>query len=223
MLVQGKNIALIEGYQSRTKTAQKLKSETKVMSKQKKELDKKGVNPLSTNNLPNPTIDTIFYETFSGDTLDNLWVENSGTDNMKGVNDSIFGKVLRITCNQPNGDSFIEYDLTKIARGKMLKLKGDIKTENIKRGTQSFEIGQLAIKFQMGDKCIYEAVQNLVGTSDWNTYSAHEDGSSGIDNTDKGSYVFKIPEDAQNVILYLGLQNCTGTIYFKDINVIEYK
>jgi hypothetical protein len=217
-LGNSQNEALVEGYKRIAKPPKNVDNEIKDTPEQR-EITKNNVN----NFLFNQSIDTIFFESFNGATLDNVWLENSGTDNMVGVEDPVFGKVLKITSKRPNGNSFLEYDLTKIARGKMLSLKGDIKLENIKRGEQPYEVGQLAIKFQVGEKWVYEAVQNLKGSSDWNTYSAHEDGSTDIDNTDKGSYVFKIPENAENVILYLGLQNCTGTIYFKNIRVLEYK
>jgi len=221
-IANSQSLALIAGYQSTAKQTQKRDIELKVPSKQKNTIKNEELNncKLATNTFLKSSNDTLFYESFNGNTLDNEWIENSGTDNMIGVNDSVYGKVLKISCNQANGNSFIEYDLTKIARGKILRLEGDIKFENIKRGEQSYEIGQLAIKFQVGDKWIYEAVQNLVGSSEWKTYFAHEDGRSIIDNTDKGSYMFMIPENAENVILYLGLQNCTGTIYFKNIRII---
>lgn len=224
-IANGQNTALIDGYQHVVKQTQKRDIESKVTPKQNNKIKNEETNnaKLTTNNLFQSSNDTLFFESFNGNTLDNEWIENSGTDNMIGVNDSVYGKVLKISCKKPNGNSFIEYDLTKIARGKMLRLKGDIKFENIKRGEQSYEKGQLQIKFQVGGKWIYESVQNLKGSSEWNTYSAQQDGDSNIDNTDKGSYVFKIPENAEDVILQLGLQNCTGTIYFKNIRVIEYK
>lgn len=219
------NPALIEGYKLLVNHSKKRVIEAKVNPKQKNIIkdEESNNNKVTSNDFFKSPTDTLFYESFNGKTLDNEWVENSGTDNMIGVNDSVYGKVLKISCEQPNGNTFIEYDLTKIARGKMLSLKGDIKLENVKKGEQFFEIGQLQIKFQVGGNWIYESVQNLKGSSEWNTYSAQQDGNSNIDNTDKGSYVFKIPENAENVILQLGLQNCTGTIYFKNIRVIEYK
>lgn len=168
--------------------------------------------------------DTLFRESFSSKSFDNSWLSNSSTDNMIGYTDPITNeKYLKITCKRPNGDSFLEYDLTNVIRGKKIQLKGSIKTENIISGGKSWEIGQLGIKFKIEDKVFYECVQNLSGTSDWDNYSAQEDGTDIRDNTDNGPYVFYIPENAKNVTLYLGLQNCTGTIFFKEIKVVEVK
>lgn len=168
--------------------------------------------------------DTLFSESFSNKSFDNLWLSNSSTDNMIGYIDPITKKkCLKITCKRQNGNSFLEYDLSNMIRGKKIQLKGYIKTENIISGGRSWEIGQLGIKFQIEDITFYECVQNLSGTSDWDNYSAQEDGSDTRDNTENGPYVIYIPENAKNVTLYLGLQNCTGTIYFKNIKVIEVK
>jgi len=163
----------------------------------------------------------VFKESFSNDVLDNTWIANSGTNNMKAVNDSVHKKVLKISSDNPNGDSFLEYDLTDKLRGKKIRLKALIKTDNIRRGAQIFEVGQLCIKFKVDNIVFYEAVQNLVGSMDWAEHSAHEDGRYSLDNTDNGEYAFYIPENATNIILYLGLQNCTGSIYFKDVEVSE--
>lgn len=168
--------------------------------------------------------DTLFYESFSHKSFDNLWTSNSPTENMIGYFDpTAKKKYLKIFCTRPNGNSFLEYDLTNKIKGKKVQLKGFIKTDDVKRGGQSWEVGQLGIKFNVENKIFYECVQNLEGTSDWDHYSAQEDGSDNRDNTENGPYVFYVPENAKNVTLYLGLQNCTGTIYFTDITVVEIK
>ena len=163
----------------------------------------------------------LFQETFLNKTFDNTWIANSGTNNMNAYIENGIKKGLKISCKNPDGNSFLEYDLTNKVRGKKLRINAFIKTENIIRGSQSYEIGQLCMKFNVNGIDIYEAVQNLVGDRDWAKYSAHQDGRTSLDNTTDGDYVFKVPENATNVILYLGLQNCTGTIYFKNVKVIE--
>lgn len=162
----------------------------------------------------------LFKESFSEQALDNNWLENSGTKNMMGYNDSRYGKVLKISNKYPQ-ISFIEYFLDNSYKGKNLKLECKIKVENIEQGEYKYEIGQLAIEYQVGEKFVYPAVQGLVYTKDWDTYYAREDGSTALDDTGIGPFVFTIPENAKNIRLYLGLQNCTGTIYFKDLMLYE--
>lgn len=162
----------------------------------------------------------LFKESFSDRALDNNWLDNSGTNNMMGFIDNINGKVLKISNKHPQ-ISFIEYFLDDSFKGRNLKLECKIKVENIKQGEYKYEIGQLAIEYQVGEKLVYPAVQGLVYTKDWDTYYAREDGSTGIDDTGMGHFVFTIPENAKNIRLYLGLQNCTGTIYFKDLVIYE--
>ncbi|MCK9236245.1 MAG: hypothetical protein M0Q41_07440 [Bacteroidales bacterium] len=162
----------------------------------------------------------LFQETFSEEALENKWLEVAGTKNMMGYNDSTYGKVLKISNKQPQ-ISFIEYYLDNSYKGKNLKLECKIKVENIQKGENKYDIGQLAIEYQVDETFVYPAVQGLVYTKDWDTYYAREDGSTDIDNTGLGHFVFKIPENAKNIRLYLGLQNCTGTIYFKDLIIYE--
>jgi len=194
---------------------------------------KKGVSPdtrsnkvVKDNNTLNLVIerkyvkDTIFFESFSNKKLENTWLNNSGIDNIIGYNDSKMGKVLKIS-NKHEGYSFLEFNFSNKINGKKIKLEGLIKTENIIKGEDTSDIGQLVLKFQVNNKSVYEAVPNLKGTKDWQKYKAHEDKTTEIDDANMGSYIFHVPKDAKNVTLYLGLQNCTGTIYFKDVLIVE--
>jgi hypothetical protein len=106
-------------------------------------------------------------------------------------------------------------------KGKNLILECKIKTEDIMQGTERFHVGQCAIEYQLGEILVYPVVQGLISTKDWDTYYAREDGDTKLDDTDMGHYVFTIPQNAKNIRLYLGLQNCTGTIYFKDLLIYE--
>jgi len=172
------------------------------------------------NALSSPTKHILFKESFSNKTLDNLWLKDSDTKNMMGFDTPSNGKVLKI-CNKYQSSSMIEYYLDDSVKDKNLTLECKIKTEDIKQGENRFDIGQLAIEYQIEGKFVYPAVQSLVFTKDWETYYAREDGSTQIDDTSMGHYVFTIPRNAKNIRLYLGLQNCTGTIYFKDLVLYE--
>lgn len=162
----------------------------------------------------------LFRETFSNKSLDNRWLKNSDTKNMIGIETPDYGKVLKISNKVPRS-SMIEIYLNDSIKGKKLKLECKIKTENIQQGREKIHIGQLAIEYQIGTEYVYPAVQGLVNDNDWETFYAREDGSMAEDDTDLGHFVFTIPKEAKRIRLYLGLQDCTGTIYFKDLVLTE--
>jgi len=185
---------------------------------------KKGTNSIKPTKPNKDVIDQeriiLFRETFSDTSLDNRWLRNSDTKNMIGYYTRDLGKVLKISNNYQR-TSMIEIYLDDSYKGKNLMLECMIKTENIVPGEKSYHTGQLAIEYEVGNKFVYPAVQKLIYTSDWNSYFAREDGSTDIDNTDFGPYVFTIPLEAGKIRLYLGLQECTGTIYFKNLILYE--
>ncbi|MDY0077222.1 MAG: hypothetical protein RBR87_08085 [Bacteroidales bacterium] len=169
----------------------------------------------------NDNMKSLFKETFSSEGFDQEWVVKSATANLTAFQDDEKGKVLKIKSNRANGDSFLEKDLTQLLRGKDVKLQAEIKLIDVVTGNQSYEQGQLCIKYNVNGEDYYAAVQNLSGSAEWDTYFAHEDGSKPLDNTQWGSYVFHIPQEANNIILYLGLQNCSGEIYFSNLEIFE--
>ena len=140
---------------------------------------------------------------------------------MSAYTDSVRGKVFKISSNNPNGNSFLEYDLTNLIKGKKIKLKAFIKTESIIKGVQPYYVGKLCLKFKVGTVDYYEAVQNLMGSLDWKEHYAEADGDHPNVFVGNELTVFNVPANATNVTLYFGLQNCTGTIYFSNIQVVE--
>lgn len=162
----------------------------------------------------------VFSESFSNNSLDNIWIPNPSTLGMSSFQDPMEGKVLKIENKDRNRTILLEYDLTKLVVGKHVKLSALIRHENIVAGSKPWEIGQLSIKFRVNEEKVYESVQDLIGSSDWSLHFAHNDGDTDLDYSEYGDYVFKVPDNASQVRLYLGLQNCTGTIYFKDLKVI---
>lgn len=166
--------------------------------------------------------DTLFYESFSGKSLDNDWLFDSSIDNMEGYIDSKMGKVMKVT-NKYEGDSFLKFNYLASLKGKKIRLEGWVKTENISGGSKDYEVGKLRLSYQIGQKIVYENSEGLLGTKDWQKIKAREDGSTTIDDAKKGSYIFFVPENAENIELLLGLQNCKGAIYFKDIVLLEIK
>jgi len=164
----------------------------------------------------------IFSENFSDESRKQLWGQNSGTNNISEYNDPVVGKVLKISCKRPNGDSFLQIFIPEIVNGKNIKISGTIKLQDVIVGPNvRTDKGQLCLEYTVQGITFYEAVQNLLGTSDWDVYYARNDGRYTQNDTEFGDYVFSVPENAKNVRLYLGLQNCTGTIYFKDVSIFE--
>lgn len=75
-LANSQNLALIEGYQLDNKQSEKKDIEIKVTSKQinKVKNEEPKNDKLAINNLFKPSNDTLFYESFNGNTLDNKLV-----------------------------------------------------------------------------------------------------------------------------------------------------
>lgn len=187
-------------------------------TQKQKNINTEGPSIFETKNLG----DTLFFESFSGKSLDNEWLFDSSIDNMEGFIDLKMGKVMKIT-NNYEGDSFLRFNYLDSLKGKKIRLEGWVKTEDISGGVKDYEFGKLRLSYQIGQKIIYENAEGLLGTKDWQKTRAREDGSTSIDDAKKGSYIFFVPENAENIELLLGLQNCKGTIYFKDIVILEIK
>jgi hypothetical protein len=168
-------------------------------------------------NIPLQKNTLIFSEKFDNDF--NQWeISNSGGD-IKIIDDPQKGKILKISRSSEGGDTFLQQEVSRIVRGKKIKLTCQIKLDNVIKN-DNFSWGQLCIKFDYDEYSCYNAVQNLYGTKDWSEYKAVKDGSDNFSNTGIESIIL-IPEKATNVVLYLGLQNTSGIIYFYNLKIVE--
>jgi len=163
----------------------------------------------------------LFKEDFSTKEWAKTWQYNSRSKYISIIVDKLYGKVLKISKSIPSGNCFVKRDITNLVRGKKIMIRSFIKCDNIQGGQLDYEIGNLTLEFTMDDIKYYPAVQGLKGSSDWNQHYIQEDGKTYLDNTIDGPFVIFIPEEATNIILYFGLQNCSGSIYFSNIEIIE--
>jgi len=159
----------------------------------------------------------LFGENFESELTN--WEERNSGGEIEISEDPQKGKVLKISRSSIGGDTFLQQDISSLVIGKKIKIICQIKLEDVIKN-QNFSWGQFCVKFDYDDYTCYNAVQNLSGTKDWAEYKAVKDGRYNFSNTGIESIIL-IPEKATNVILYFGLQNTSGTIYFSNLQILE--
>jgi hypothetical protein len=179
--------------------------------------------------------DTLFKESFNYENFDNekwkkmKWKNQHGNGKIEFFKDNELKKnVLKVTRVNSNGESFILKDLSNILidnREKKIKIISNIKFVNIAKGNESWETGKLCLKVISSDDTLFHQINELEGTSDgWNEFNANADGRGLNYYYNKNEpYEIIISKEAKKIILYLGLQNCSGTIYFSDVKIVELK
>ncbi len=100
----------------------------------------------------------------------------------------------------------LKLDPAKVA-GKRIFVRGWIKAENVSKPS----IGWLGIKltfhYRTASGEIFKHPNDLFGTFDW---------------TKQFCNAGEVPADATDVCLYLGLQDCTGQVWFDDLRVYAF-
>jgi hypothetical protein len=155
----------------------------------------------------------LLFENCSEDPSNNWDISNTNGDgDISWEEDPIKGKVFKFSRLKSKNDheTFLQKDIGYLVRGKIIRIKSQIKLNNVDSVKYN---GQLCVKYSINGKTYYNAVQFLYGTRDWKEWSAQKDNSS--------SNTINIPINAEDVILYFGIQNASGTIYFKDIKILE--
>lgn len=216
---------LINGYNIRYKNFEVYKKSITYDTSQANYNSKKLLPSTVNEVLPERSQNTnglIFKESFNNNDWENRWYKNSDVNNFTIINDPYYGEILKITRSTPYSNSFLKRNFHTSLNGKKIQIIAILKYENIIVGQDpTYMKGCVCLKFTCENVDYYEAVQELEGTSEWKQHSAHVDGDTKLDHTQNGDYVIFVPKNAENVILYFGLQNCTGTIYFADIEVRE--
>jgi hypothetical protein len=177
--------------------------------------------------------DTLFKESFDYENFDNenwkkmKWKNQHGNGKIEFFKDSELKKyVLKISRLNSNGESFLLKDLSNILidkREKNIKIISNIKFVNIIKGKEPWKTGKLCLKVISGNDTLFHQINELEGTSDgWTEFNANADGRElNYYYNENEPYEIKIPLEATKIILYLGLQNCSGTIYFSDVKIVE--
>ena len=166
---------------------------------------------------------TLFSELFSNESILNDWIMITPNFNGNGfdiVSDDKYGSVLRIRKTNPDGDILMTKSLNGLT-GQNCRLRAVVKCIDIKRGAKEWMRGSVCLKFTINNIVYYEAIQNLERTTNWSNSVAHNDSESGknLDDTPAGEFAFKIPSNASDVQLSIGLQQCTGIMYVSNITI----
>jgi hypothetical protein len=176
----------------------------------------------------NPSKERLIYrESFMNKEWKDSWrnISKSKNDyNISICKDQEYGNVLKIK-TEVIGFFILEKDIKpESLQGKKIMIRASIKYSNIQGGKEDWQKGKLCLKFTLGENTYYEDVQGLGGSEDWFTYYAHEDASKDriLDNTNEDDpYMILIPKNATNIVLYIGLQDCSGEIFFSNILIVE--
>jgi len=163
----------------------------------------------------------LFQESFSKDTLDHKWVINTRVDRFLGYDDPYQGKVLKV--NIPSSETtetcLLECNITDFVVGKVIKLNGLIETN----GLYCKDSGKLGLKYTIGNREIHFDVKGFKNYDKWSSFYAQQSKRFKLNNTIFDKYTIFIPKTAKNVVLYLGVSDCIGSILFKDITIYEVK
>ena len=124
------------------------------------------------------------------------------------------------------GYSHFTYPMPDLA-GKIIRLEGYMLIENVLRTPGTYEGANMQIEFDVPGKRVYEATQDLFGSFPIQWKAPIEDGSFNDDNiyvnNEIQQNVFKIPADATNIRLLIGLQGTTGKVFYDGIRIAEYE
>jgi len=125
-----------------------------------------------------------------------------GKGTVELVPGGVEGKCLKVTsADQALAYWSIDLDPTRV-RGKRLIIRAKVKLDNVVIGPQTYSTAKLHVGAIVNKKTRNFA-QRFVGTRDWH----HQ------------VLIAAIPEDADRVVLDLGIQNGTGTAWFDDLSV----
>jgi hypothetical protein len=108
----------------------------------------------------------------------------------------------------PNRGVAVRQYLPDPTRHRLVRLKGEVRTQNIQPGEQPWHAGRLVlVSFDANQRMmsVPHVVVNLAGTQDWRAYQA----------------VFRIPKDAVKVRVSLQIIGATGELAARNLSVHE--
>ena len=144
--------------------------------------------------------ETILKESFE---QQGKWKKNiRGKGTIELAPGGIEGKCLKVTTND---QALVYYTIRldpKRVRGKRLIVRAKVKLDNVVKGPEIYSTAKIHIGVGVKGRIQHRA-QRFVGTMDWRDEVL----------------IAPIPEDADRVILDLGIQNANGAAFFDDLVV----
>jgi hypothetical protein len=134
----------------------------------------------------------------------NFWGGNSQSEIIRSGNYALKVKVDVARWSGADQMIFLQEGVKKV------EVSGWMKTENVVQGAQNYEQARIAVEFYDNNGALvggYPPVTaQSTGTTDWKYYS----------------HVYFVPEGGKQVKIQTVMGNCTGTVYFDDLEVLLY-
>ena len=144
--------------------------------------------------------DTVLTEGFE---QQGSWKKNiRGKGSIELADGGVEGKCLKVTSSE-NALAYytLPLDAARV-RGKRLIIRAQVKLDGVERGPEVYSTAKLHVGCRSGGTTEHRA-QRFIGTRDWHPQVL----------------VAPIPDDAENVVLDLGIQNGNGTAWFDSLVV----
>lgn len=152
--------------------------------------------------LINPTANRADWKFFASDAIS--WLDG-GAEKKTVLKIVVAPERLKAGSNTMFFATY-KLDLTRY-KGKFINFSAKVKAEQVSRPSKSYLGIKFMFVYQTGNKTLYpDGGNGSFGTFDWRLFNMS----------------FRIPDDIRSGSLCLGLQDCCGTVYFKDILIEIY-
>ena len=143
----------------------------------------------------------VFEDGF--ETLDARWTKNvTGDGTVEIAPGGVEGNCLKLSAS--GGTTYVTTQLDpEEYAGATIEVVGMVKLDNVQMGKETFATAKFHIGATLPDKAVVNFADRWVGTADWAERKLKAD----------------IPDNAQRIVLDLGLQNATGTAYYDNLVV----
>ncbi|MBM3476234.1 MAG: hypothetical protein FJX75_23425 [Armatimonadetes bacterium] len=149
----------------------------------------------------NGSAGVIFEDGF--ETLDARWTRNvTGDGTVEIVPGGVEGNCLKLSAS--GGMTYVSTQLDpQEYAGATIEVVGMVKLDSVQMGKEVFATAKFHIGATLPDKTVVNFADRWVGTADWAEKTLKAD----------------IPDNAQRIVLDLGIQNATGTAYYDSLVV----
>jgi len=120
-------------------------------------------------------------------------------------------QALRVSVSPENGIGKMNFVSRKFDLGqyknKILIFSCKIKADQVTMPKHAWNGVKLMVNFRTGKQEAWKQISDVWGTFDWKDFSVS----------------FSVPDDASNGTLLLGLQDCSGTVWFSDCRIAMFE
>ncbi len=150
--------------------------------------------------IPSGAQTLLVDESFDGPAFKNAWIKKGS-----GAAFDPEEKALRFTSEKPGEDYLILNLDTEKFRGKRVQMEAEVKGKDLSQSTTNYFNSKLKITYKTGGTQHNPEAKRKTGTYDWW----------------KPTLVTFIPEDAAGMHVTIGLQDVTGSLWIKNLRIVE--